>query len=190
MTIGPEELARRYCAVGHLVPQRAGAPMPCATHTILARGTWALIQPDEQPMGGLVVEELRAALDEANPPRGIPVAEGQVGMDEVPLPPFLQERAAGPVAAAGLDAAALAAHAAIPVPPVASYSSSSNAAALPVAGSSAALEAALGQEDPTFAVDVPGPADTGPVGDGITPPADRRASIDRQLEDLGLPPHG
>lgn len=82
--IDADELARRLCAEGHLAPRYPGPIAVCATHILLARATYPLILPHEQPQGGRALKVLQDALEEANPPREAPpVAEGQVGLDEL-----------------------------------------------------------------------------------------------------------
>lgn len=77
-----DELARRLCDAGHLAPRRDGPHPSCATHILLARATYPLITPAEQPQGERALRVLLDALAEAGP-RPQPVAAGQVGLDEV-----------------------------------------------------------------------------------------------------------
>lgn len=81
--ISVEELARRYCEVGHPV-RRQGPIATCATHIILARGTYALLSPADQPQAAAVVGVLVDALEEANPrdPEQPGVVPGQTGLLE------------------------------------------------------------------------------------------------------------
>lgn len=64
-----DELARRYCEEGHLAPRRQGPHAACATHVLLARATYPLILPAEQPQGGRAIDVLRDAYREANQER-------------------------------------------------------------------------------------------------------------------------
>lgn len=62
-----EEVTRRLCAAGHRVPRAVPPLQPCAEHVLLARATYALIQPTNQPEGAEALAVLAQLLADAAP---------------------------------------------------------------------------------------------------------------------------